>query len=473
MIIAQNPHPGMHNFDYIRVDGSISRSWLGIYIFMLGVATSVAIKIGPTLLMADILVLCTLPLATLSWARNPRRLPRRMWLIIGFSFLWLVASIVSNAVNHVTLFNWLRGVALIVVFTTALFVMGVLVAGNCGRERLYLLGWVLGLIASDLIVPKYSNFHETWKYELGIAISVGAAAWLDKIVRRRPAWLIFECGALLGVGLFSLLQGYRSLAGFLIFAAIIGVYKWRNTLSSPKGAMRAVPKSLSLGKAAKVVIIALTSLMAVSSLYFTAVESGWLGRRGTQRVERSEAQDLDPVLNVLLGSRPQILISGYAITRKPFLGFGSWPQNCEYIQKFKERENELGITSPVGLGFMYRNTRTPCLIPTHSHLIGAWVWSGILGVPIWLSVWVLTAWWIARAIGDRKYLELAPILIAADLLWAILFSPFAGQARITEALFIAIIFSRWGTRKAEHESIYRNHIIQSGEVFGASYNLGP
>jgi hypothetical protein len=71
------------------------------------------------------------------------------------------------------------------------------------------------------------------------------------------------------------------------------------------------------------------------------------------------------------------------------------------------------------------------LIPTHSHLLGAWVWAGLLGAVFWFAVALVAVWALANLYS--AHLEVAPLLIfsAMLLLWDIAFSPYASSGRIT------------------------------------------
>jgi hypothetical protein len=91
------------------------------------------------------------------------------------------------------------------------------------------------------------------------------------------------------------------------------------------------------------------------------------------------------------------------------------------------------------------------LIPSHSHLLGAWVESGIVGAVFWCWVLWLTGGTLVRASG-REPLFPFFAFIALLLIWNVFFSPYGADERFTATYFIyAIIlfglYSEAGFRK--------------------------
>lgn len=415
-----------------------------ICVLFLGLSVAVRAKLGPTLLASDVIVLLVAPIALYGWHTAPSRVPRSLVVALLFVLLWLFSATISNLVNGTSLYNWVRGLAIIIVFGASLLVISVFIAGNRRRERVFAIGLALGLTLGQVLEPEYANFSSAWKFQLGLASAVALAELLDwrgrGVDSRR---LLTESAALGGLGIFSLLFDYRSLAGFLLLAGLVGLYKWTTLLRGGGAPAHLVPDRLTFTKAAKPVTIALFCGLAIFSFYSYAVSHDWLGQHAAERIERMQVRGYGKVLDTLIGSRPQFLISTYAIAKRPIVGYGSWPQNCGFIRLFKEEQRMLGISEPVGLGYQKKkDTSAICLIPSHSHLLGAWLWAGLMAVPVWLYIMVKTGTWMMRAIRDRRYFELAPLVMGAILLWAIPFSPFAGRLRITEAFYIAVIFSR-------------------------------
>ena len=95
----------------------------------------------------------------------------------------------------------------------------------------------------------------------------------------------------------------------------------------------------------------------------------------------------------MLGGRPEILVSSRAVLDSPILGHGSWAKDFKYNEMLNDllieqgkRENYLQDLDPDWRG----------LIPVHSHLMGAWVWAGILGAIFWAYIFWLVIKGIVR-----------------------------------------------------------------------------
>ena len=166
--------------------------------------------------------------------------------------------------------------------------------------------------------------------------------------------------------------------------------------------------------------------IAVLGLYSVTASQGLLGPEA-----RSKYEDQGGALGTLLGGRPEALVSSQAILDSPILGHGSWARDPFYAQLLAERQRTLGYdVTPAYVG--------TDLIPAHSYLLGAWVWSGFLGALFWFAVAAVAAWLLASMYPYR--LELAPLLVfsALYLLWDVAFSPYGGMARITAPYALAL-----------------------------------
>jgi len=92
---------------------------------------------------------------------------------------------------------------------------------------------------------------------------------------------------------------------------------------------------------------------------------------------------------LIVGGRSEILVSAQAIMDSPILGHGSWAKNEEYAAMLNYLRESMG--------YVAQGKHESGLIPTHSHIFGAWVEAGILGAVFWL--WILT---VAHLVTPRK-----------------------------------------------------------------------
>ena len=87
------------------------------------------------------------------------------------------------------------------------------------------------------------------------------------------------------------------------------------------------------------------------------------------------------------------------------------------------------------------------LIPTHSHLLGAWVEAGAVGAAFWVVICVIAILAIYGCLKrpGRPGVFLGFMLF--NLLWDVLFSPFANAQRFVKAAQICMAI--WVLQNAE------------------------
>jgi O-antigen ligase len=129
---------------------------------------------------------------------------------------------------------------------------------------------------------------------------------------------------------------------------------------------------------------------------------------------------------VLLGGRSEILSSAMAILDSPIIGHGTWARDPKYKFILEERRRELGYAK---VGVMSDD-----LIPTHSHIFGAWVEAGVMGALFWFYVFCTVLRIMMRAPGSEPILPVC-IYVSIAMLWNIFFSPYGADMRVVFAYF--------------------------------------
>jgi hypothetical protein len=165
----------------------------------------------------------------------------------------------------------------------------------------------------------------------------------------------------------------------------------------------------------------------LSGIYVTAVESGWLGDQAQSKYETQASGDL----GLLLGGRSEMLISTLAIADSPILGHGSWARDFHYVELYVTLLESSGA---VIVGDPYESD----LIPTHSHLFGAWVEAGIFGASFWAFIIVIIMVAAYRCLKVENIPTSFVAFFLFLLLWDVLFSPFGADQRFIEASRICL-----------------------------------
>lgn len=123
-------------------------------------------------------------------------------------------------------------------------------------------------------------------------------------------------------------------------------------------------------------------------------------------------------LNILAIGRSEWLVAPYVISENPLFGYGSWAEDKDLRFAYMRAlltSSEATFDQRVGSSILY--------IPTHSILLGSWVWGGLLGFVggIFLLVTMVRAFMRAMRLSG-SFLPLT-MFFAASVLWDIFFSP--------------------------------------------------
>jgi len=93
------------------------------------------------------------------------------------------------------------------------------------------------------------------------------------------------------------------------------------------------------------------------------------------------------------------------------------------------------------------------LIPTHSHLFGAWVEAGVLGAVFWLWTLALVASVLPRLhrLADGRVALVA--FLGVSFLWDIVFSPFGAERRLVVPFYLVVFLLARRETAGRHETL--------------------
>ena len=366
----------------------------------------------------EILFLLALPFALM---RLPKPSPaeRKFYLMAA---LWFAGALITDIIRQTAFDDLVRGWSKIAFFVVNFTVIRAFTGKNINALVNFIfflfmasaLRLALG-IADESMALNNAPDQGSWKFGYGQFITVCALMLSSRLMTSpigRPAGLIlpYMTSAL------NLWMNARNLTGLSALAAVV------TTITRPN--------ARPLSRARLVLLLALIGLsgLGVVQIYKYAAANGMLGYDAQQKYEKQTQGDL----GLLLGGRSEILASSQAIIDSPIIGHGSWARDIKYVQLMTERLMRAGRQIE---GDPYKSD----LIPTHSHLLGAWVESGILGALFWL-------WAIGIAIKGllanlRRPTPRAGLytFIGLALLWDIFFSPFSIERRICTAAWFSLM----------------------------------
>lgn len=332
--------------------------------------------------------------------------------LIIFSYLMLmVAIIISDVVNEVDFSLFVRNLSnpligvMCFVFLCALFER----QKNLVFTYLFFLFLFKLIFGEPLYGEKFSNVSY-WQFIEsldGNIFKVKVEPWLSPLVVVLSASLATKrfnvaMSILLVVGVAYMAIGARS-AGLIFLASACFLFLLNSIHIRKVGITFSLP-----------IIVFIFYLFYIAYVYYV-ISFGESDQSYTQLMLMDNAYN--PFELILIG-RSEWLVMPQAIIEKPLFGWGSWAEdkNLSYLYL---RSEILGVDD---LGMLDAIT-TKQIIPAHSVIGAAWLWSGILG---FASMMILTRV-LFKLAANIRYLDGRFSVIASFALlfivWHLFFSP--------------------------------------------------
>lgn len=402
--------------------------------FVIALATPFSVKLVGSLPVAEILVLPLAPVFVIFRRHRPiSPVLKAIFFLMG---LWLFGQVITDLYRHTAAVDWMRGDAAIVFFGFDLAFLNAFLGGNERRKIVFIAGLAIAGLLSARFAPSRFAQGEPWKF--GYSDGTILLIILISCFFYRQQKYFMVCALFAGLIAINLIENYRSPVLNLLVAMVLVV----PVIPSRIGRLKLLPRSGSLGRVAVLAALALAGAWLASTLVHWVTSAGIIG----QEAQVKNEQEIQGAGGVLLGGRPEILVSSRAVMDSPILGYGSWARDYRYVEMLNDLLIEQGKSSNLqGL-----TEASEDLIPAHSHLMGAWVWAGILGAVFWAFL----LWWVLKGIVKVSMLRppMAPLYayLLVSYFWAILFSPFGSTLRIGESLIIVVMLDLVTARFAAH-----------------------
>jgi O-antigen ligase len=212
-----------------------------------------------------------------------------------------------------------------------------------------------------------------------------------------------------------------------------------NFVRGPKRRLTFVER-IAWWKLAAIAVVVVTTGYGVATWYGQAARLGQFGERARMKYESQVRNKF----GLLAGGRPEFVGGLLAISESPFVGYGSWP--LDHGRVFARACDLMDVK----LSPTYYKKGYP-LIPSHSHVLGAWVEAGVLGIFFFFYIFGVAARAVYLPIRDENRLRFWIVSTSLLLLWAILFSPISARLEtsfLLGAIFNQVVFSRAGLMSA-------------------------
>lgn len=407
---------------------SRSSGWVLFGAFLLGLGARLQVQVIGFLPFSELAVGLLFPFWLPTYTRRGVLRPTR--LLIPLCVLWLASAVISDIYRSTELTLAARGVARVLVYLVCIPFAIVFFGQDTWRRLIF---FTLGLIPS-VVLSAYVfqsgaqvgremvwgrmliNFETHW-----VAVAVFMAQLLNLLVYHRSKMLAYA--ASLVAGGINFYNGSRSAGA--VFAMGAPLAMGRTFLAQSKAAGR-----LTAGRVAMFIALTVLVAWAVLEAYSYSAREGLLGEMSRRKFEAQSKS----AAGLLLTGRVEFVGAALAVQDSPWLGHGSWKLDTEryYAQAIRIMEIEADPRAYYAKGFP--------LIPSHSHLMGAWVENGLTGGIFWAYALLLVARALYRPLQDERHLRLWVSCAATALVWQIMFSPIS--ARLETAVALAVFLTQ-------------------------------
>ena len=375
------------------------------------------------LFMPDLLLAFFLPMLFVAHGKHLRaRLPKIFFLL---ALLWLFGQMGTDIFRATGFRDYIRGWAKIAFTLVNFAALYLLLYGHPRRLILYAVGMVVGGSLGYFINPSLYAVDMPWKFGYGVPATLSLILLAVVIIRHGRTGPYVASSVLVGAAALNIFMGFRSLSGICFLAAcyLFIQFQWGQRVANEGTRVRHM---LLIG-----ILLAILGV-GFFQIYDYSARSGLFGQDANEKYEAQAAGKY----GLLLGGRSEVLVSSRAILDSPFLGHGSWAKDDHYSFLLTELRRQAG--------YVAGEEDEEGLIPTHSHLLGAWVEAGFIGAIFWVWVLSLPVRILLRSYRVMDHLAPLTVFFAFFLIWDILFSPYGAERRFVTPYYIVVMMTALG-----------------------------
>lgn len=266
-----------------------------------------------------------------------------------------------------------------------------------------------------------------WISRIGAIVRAPISGWYMNVP------LGYSFLALVGLAVYSLLTSSSGRAVALVTIGGAFLVAWGG---KSRRRMRSIKKHFIV-----FVACAIVGGTMCKMIYSSLARDGVLGEDARAKYERQTRMG-DSTMQLLIAGRMEFFVCLMAAVDKPIFGHGPWALDEDgyyrrYLSEYGTLEDYKGYEQQI----LRNGGERLHMISAHSHILGWWVWYGLMGAVFWAYVlWLLFELF-------RKYIDAIPqwfgyfSFAVPSMIWAIFFSPFSG--RLAAGLLITcVLFAR-------------------------------
>lgn len=405
-----------------------NEKWIFLVAALLPLSQVVEFSIVGQLYLHDILSFFIVIIGFLT-LKDPLSFLKPLSLFLLLTIIWLIGAVASDIWVGSSSDDIGRGWSKIALFAIHGLAIWIISRGRLNILAIYMVGTGFSYIIKATLFPNELAELDPWKFGIGVGLLLISTGLIFIGSGKNKLLKYFSYALTFFVLIGSLIFNYRSLFA-VIFISLLYLQ-----LSVATGNLKRFDRVLNRLSFSIFVIFGFFVIQLFIIVYGQLAFSGNLGEDARAKYVMQTQADT----NLLVGGRPEFLVSTQAILDSPVVGHGSWARDRYYANMYFSELMRRGLIEDAQWRDL--DEKRNDLIPSHSHLAGAWVESGILGVPIWLYIIYMSFEVLFSAMKYRYIPSLFVVTTAFLVLWDVLFSPFAANGRILKAAQVCILIS--------------------------------
>jgi hypothetical protein len=370
------------------------------------------------IILSELLLTAVLPFRFALGGVRIGPLARQFYFFAG---LWFFGAMATDVICHTPLEDVFRGWSKIIFFVLNFTSIMLLVGGN--RQKIITFVFLLFIGSAIRLRMNLDGtgigaevFGSAWKFGYGQLLTACSLLLSAYLITDRATRLIGVSVPIVDA-ILNIVLNARNLFGLSALSALAQVFM---------GAHRR--RTLSPAKIAAIGVAGAVVAWGLVSAYSYAASSGLIGLEAKEKYETQTSSSL----GLILGGRAESLASTQAIIDSPIIGHGSWARDLHYVELLVTRLEQAGME-------IQGDPFVDDLIPSHSHLLGAWVEAGVLGGVFWFwGLWTALRGLYAAIEQPTPFTGFVAF-VGLSLLWDILFSPFGLDRRVTTAAWLVLM----------------------------------
>lgn len=381
-------------------------------VFVIGLLSCIQVRVVGTFSIAEVVALLAMPFVGLSCLRN-----KQIATFMAMLGVWLLGVVISDILNETPQVDAIKGAFNVILFIAIIPFIYWSLKDNIYRILYYAAGYgISGVLQWRFFISTGDNeyYAQVWLSYCLIGLICYIGYYLYSKGHKIAAYIVME-----GFAFWTLFNESRHLFLMIslgiVILLIIGNVKENNwQIKQQKFLRNIIPLSIVLGIA----------FLGVTKTYSHLASEGYLGERAQHKYEVQHSTRMG-----LASGRQDFILAIHTIAANPIWGYGSYAKDKTGLNYQLLRQLESKQTAQILYSSTYQE-----MLHGHSYILGAWVYSGILGAIFWIYVLGIILKFARKYLLSYPTLTCYFVISISLMMWDILFSPFAN--RLNFAYFI-------------------------------------